>query len=460
MLTWAEELEDTELEDGHGPGESDEEGEFGLHDMDLEDLEDLEDGSASLADLLEDGASEAAQLMLTEAAWRGELLLDPLTPSPAAPRADLQAATPQAAAPPGPPPVATRVDVSVRTDFTVRTPTGVRFDWAHGEAVRGARVQIVGTAISGVSNAQGHVRLDTTGLADGFHTIRIEHSVADQSAPDLAGPTVADPLTTPPARIYRPLNVWVHTRGGQITLAMVALFSAHGGIGNRTRRTFDASHLPIDWKPVWMRSPMKATERRRSTGDVDLIVVHRPDRADIGPAINTFLGATEVGNAHYLIDHNGHVIKFAEDRRKANQTGFSRWRTSTNLNELSLGIEVMHGQNGFTPTAMAALTALIERLRGAYPSIPVHRIVGHSDIATSKANRTLLSSRRQDDPGRHFDWATLEGRGLGMVPGPIAVGNAYGGIFATGQPAIVLRRGDRDPVGTTRAGWGALSDPD
>jgi N-acetyl-anhydromuramyl-L-alanine amidase AmpD len=472
--TWAEDTEETEFDqDERGPGELDEDQEFGpieslepleedledLEDLEVEDLEDLEDESASLADSLEDGSAGASQLMLAEAAWRGELLLDPLTPSPGEPPADFQTAAPQAGAPPAPPPVATRVDVSVRTDFTVKTSTGVRFDWAHGEAVRGARAQIVGTAISGLTSAQGNVRLNTTGLADGFHTIRIEHGTADQSSPDLAGPTVADSLTTPPARIYRPLNIWVFTRGGQISLAMVALFSAHGGIGNRNRANFDVTHLPIDWKPVWMRSPMKATERRRSTADIDLIVVHRPDRADIGPAINTFLSATDVGNAHYLIDHNGHVIKFAEDRRKANQTGFSRWRNNTSLNELSIGIEVMHGQNGFTPMAMAALTALIERLRRAYPSIPVHRIVGHSDIATSKANRTLLSNRRLEDPGHHFDWVTLERRGLGMVPGPIAVGNAYGSIFSAGQPAVDLRNGDRDPHGTTPARLGGIPRP-
>ena len=296
-------MEETELDEGgHGPGEWEDEGEgLGLFG------EDPEGQSTGLADLLWGSTSGASQLMLAEAAWRGELLLDPLTPIPAAPRTDLQTQTPQVAASMAAPPVVTRVDLSIRTDFTVRTASGVRFDWAHGEAVRGARAQIVGTTISGLSDARGHVRLNTTGLGDGFHTIRIEHSVADQSAPDLAGPAVADPLaSTPPSRIYRPLNVWVHTRGGQITLAMS--FSAHGGIGNRSLRSFDASHLPIDWKPVWMRSPMKARERRRSVGDIDLIVVHRPDKSLIGPAINTFKSAQNVANAHYLIDHNGHII--------------------------------------------------------------------------------------------------------------------------------------------------------
>jgi N-acetylmuramoyl-L-alanine amidase len=348
----------------------------------------------------------------------------------------------------------------VRTDFSVRTAPGIRFDWAHGEAVRGARIQIVGTGMSAVSDAQGNLRLDTTGLRDGFHTIRIDHSVADQNSSDIAGPTVADNLAAPPRRIYRPLNVWVHMRGGRITRAMVALFSPHGGIGNRTLANFDATHLPVDWKPVWMLSPTKASEQPRATGAIDLIVVHRPNRSDIGPAINTFLKATEEGNAHYLIDHNGHVIKFAEDRRRANHTGFSRWRANGRLNAASIGIEVMRAPDGFSAMAMAALTSLIARLRRAYTTIPAHRVVGHSDIATSRVNPTLLSNRRLEDPGHQFDWPVLERLGLGMVPGVVAVGAAYGGIFMPGQPAVVLRNGDRDQHVTTPARLGGVQRPD
>jgi hypothetical protein len=152
----------------------------------------------------------------------------------------------------------------------------------------------------------------------------------------------------PPSRIYRPLNVWIAIVDGHITAAVVALFSPHGGIGNRQRATWDATHLPIDWKPTWMRSPMKSTEAPRCTTTIDLVVVHCPDRSDIGPAINTFLSASEIGNAHYLIDHNGHIIKMAEDGRKANHTGFSRWRGNSNLNAISIGIEVMRAPDGFS----------------------------------------------------------------------------------------------------------------
>ena len=276
----------------------------------------------------------------------------------------------------------------------------------------------MGTGVSAVSDAHGNLRLNTTGVGNGFYTIRIEHTDADQNWPDIAGPALADSLAAPPARIYRPLNVWIAIVDGHITAAMVALFSPHGGIGNRQRATWDATHLPIDWKPTWMRSPMKSTEAPRSTTAIDLVVVHRPDRSDIGPAINTFLRASEIGNAHYLIDHNGHIIKMAEDGRKANQTGFSRWRGNSNLNAISIGIEVMRAPDGFSSTAMAALAALIERLRAAHPTIPAHRVVGHSDIATSKAHPTLLSDRRLGGPWPSVRLGTARAAGLGHGPRP------------------------------------------
>ena len=389
---------------------------------------------------------------MTELAWRGELQES----AAAAAGSAVQAGTGQAVSTP------TRVEVSVRTDFGVRSGNTLNFDWAHGEAISRARVTVVGTAITAVTNAHGRARLDTTGLRDGIHTVRIEHTVANQNTPDLAGPSVADPLATPPSRIYRPLDVWVTSSGGRFTGAMVAWFGSHGGIGNRDHDRVDGTHLPVDWKPVWMKSPMKTGESPRATNAIDLVVVHTTGGLVIGPAINTFLGTADVQNAHYLIDHDGHVIKFAEDGRRANQTGYSRWKNSTSLNSRSIGIEVMQRSDGFTPLAMQALTALIDRVRAAYPSIPAHRIVGHCDIATSKGNRTLLSNRRLNDPGARFDWTTLERRGLGMrVPGVVAVGTAYGGIFnvAPGQPAMVLRSGDHDPQGTTPARLGGVNRP-
>jgi N-acetyl-anhydromuramyl-L-alanine amidase AmpD len=258
---------------------------------------------------------------------------------------------------------------------------------------------------------------------------------------------VADPLPSRPARIYRVLDVRIRTAGGRLTAAWIAPGETHGGIGNRQQASSSAGHLPIDLKPVWMRSPMKATEGGRPATDIDLIIVHRTGGPRIGPAINTFLSAGSASNAHYLIDHDGHVIKSAEDLRRANQAGTSRWRGRIGLNGLSIGIEIVNERGAFSAAQYASLIRLLEELRRTYPTIVAHRVVGHSDVATTRGQPSLLSGRRAEDPGAEFDWEALERRGFGMMPVTTSLGTYYAGIFsgALGAIPIALHRGDRDP---------------
>ena len=84
---------------------------------------------------------------------------------------------------------------------------------------------------------------------------------------------------------------------------------------------------------------------------------------------------------------------------------------------------------------MERLIRLLEQLVRAYPSIPRHRIVGHTDV---------LSFDREC-PGMDFDWALLEREGLGMVPraGALSLDRAYGGFFRL-HPESQLQPGDDD----------------
>jgi N-acetyl-anhydromuramyl-L-alanine amidase AmpD len=342
--------------------------------------------------------------------------------------------------------VATRLTVTVRTDFTVRKSGRVEFDWRPGEPVDNAQVAVVGTPIAAVTSPRGVAVLDMTGLPDGDHLVRLSHTQRDRSTTDPAGPAVADQLPARPPRIYRILDVRIRTVGGLLRAAWIAPGDTHGGIGNRTQSVFSQDHLPIDWKPVWMRSPMKHTEAMRAANAIDLVIVHGTGGPRIGPAINTFLNQNSVTNAHYVIDHDGHVVKTAEDLRRANQAGTSSWRGRIGLNGSSIGIEIVNDSGPFPAAQYTSLLLLLQQLRASYPTIPRHRIVGHSDIATTSGQPSLLSDRRAEDPGGEFDWATLERHALGMAPISTDLGNYYTGIFsgALGNAPIALRRGDRD----------------
>lgn len=358
--------------------------------------------------------------------------------------------------------VATQVTFSVRTDFAVRRSGRLEFDWRPGESVRGARVEIVGSGVSGVTSGAGLVRLATTGLPDGDHIARITHSDAVRNVNTVAGPNVADGLATPrPSRIYRQLDVRIRLRGGLIDGAWLAAGDTHGGIGNRRTAVAGPRDVPVDWKPVWMSSPMKPGERMRTSGAIDAIVVHHTGGPVIGPAINTFVNPNTVANAHYLIDRNGHVIKTAEDLRRANQAGYSRWGGRLGVSNFTIGIEIVHRDGPYPAAQMQSLVLLLTSLRAAYPSIAAHRIVGHSDIATSQGAQTLLSDRRAEDPGIEFDWRTLEAAGLGMIPRPLAaLPSMVSSFFRLSLPGpAVLREGDHDPRGSTPAKLGGVSRP-
>jgi|GEM_PF-2130362 len=407
-------------------------------------------------------AAELEDLMSAEdEALDGPLLAERLEESSAA---ELQLADElQVPAPPqGGAPVVTTLTVSVRTDFSVRRNGRTEFDWIPGEAVRGARVAIVGTAIAAITDGRGAARLNVTGLADGDHVVRITHTDPARTAAGPAGPGVADGLATRPDRIYQPLDVRVRSAGARLAGASVAPGDVHGGIGNRTQGGFSALHLPVDWKPVWMRSPMKVGERARTAAAITLLVVHRTGGPRIGPAINTFVNAQTAANAHYLMDHDGHVVKTAEDLRRANHAGISRWAGRLGVSGPSIGIEIVNGGGAFSAAQMTRLVSLLTALRAAYPTIPSHAVIGHSDMATTDGTATLLSNRRSEDPGVEFDWATLEAAGLGMVPQMVAaIRSVISSVFtgALGPAPAVLRNGDRDPTSSAPAILGGVARP-
>lgn len=418
---------------------------------DLEDLEDSDSETDEVEDLMsaEDEAVDLAEVAEALVETPGEAML---------PDDEFQVA----ALPQGGAGLATTLTVSVRSDFSVRRTGRTEFDWIPGEVVRGARVAIVGTAISAVTDGRGAARLNVTGLPDGDHVVRITHTDPVRNAPGPAGPTIADGLTTRPDRIYQQLDIRVRSASARLTSASIAAGDVHGGIGNRTQGSFSALHLPVDWKPSWMRSPMKVGERARVAASISILVVHRTGGRLIGPAINTFVNAQTAANAHYLIDHDGHVVKTAEDLRRANHAGVSNWAGRTGVSGPSIGIEIVNGGGAFSAAQMTRLVSLLIALRTAYPSIPSHAIVGHSDIATTQGTPTLLSNRRSEDPGSEFDWATLEASRLGMVPQAVAgIRSVISNVFTGGLgPApAVLRQGDRDPTPTAPAILGGVARP-
>ncbi len=136
-------------------------------------------------------------------------------------------------------------------------------------------------------------------------------------------------------------------------------------------------------------------------------------------------------SAHYLVEEDGRIFALIAEERRAWHAGVSFWKGETDINGLSIGIEIVNpghewGYRAFPDVQIAAVMELLTEIRGRW-DIPDSRIIGHSDVAPA----------RKEDPGELFPWARLAKAGHGLwvdppaAPGaPLAVGDEGTGVFA------------------------------
>ena len=117
-------------------------------------------------------------------------------------------------------------------------------------------------------------------------------------------------------------------------------------------------------------------------------------------------------SAHYLISNqkNDPVYYLVDESKRAWHAGVSEWKTSKNLNDSSIGIEIVNNGNSsgsFEPYRdfqIKEVAVLVKYLADKY-EIHATNILGHSDIAP----------QRKPDPGPLFPWEELHRKyNLGM----------------------------------------------
>jgi N-acetylmuramoyl-L-alanine amidase len=144
---------------------------------------------------------------------------------------------------------------------------------------------------------------------------------------------------------------------------------------------------------------------------IDMLVLHYTGMTSAEAAIERLCDLGARVSAHYVVDENGMTWRLVPEARRAFHAGVSCWEGETDLNAVSLGIEIVNpghewGYRPFPDAQMSSVEHLCRDLISRY-SIPAHRIVGHSDIAPD----------RKRDPGELFDWPRLAIAGIGIWPG-------------------------------------------
>ena len=100
-------------------------------------------------------------------------------------------------------------------------------------------------------------------------------------------------------------------------------------------------------------------------------------------------------SSHALIRRDGELVQYVPFHRRAWHAGASSYRGRERCNDFSIGIELEGtDERPYEPVQYRTLVELIVALCGAYPSLSVERIAGHSDVAPG----------RKTDPGPAFDW--------------------------------------------------------
>src|SRR3546814_302082 len=135
----------------------------------------------------------------------------------------------------------------------------------------------------------------------------------------------------------------------------------------------------------------------------NFVVIHHTAQNSCEQTYRTFtLPRTQV-SAHYVICKDGTVTQMLNDYLRAWHGGRGKWGNVTDLNSVSIGIELdNNGYESFSPMQINSLLVLLDTLKEKY-NIPAANFIGHADMAPT----------RKQDPNARFPWKKLAREGFG-----------------------------------------------
>lgn len=146
--------------------------------------------------------------------------------------------------------------------------------------------------------------------------------------------------------------------------------------------------------------------------DVSVLVLHYTGMKTEQEALERLCDPDAKVSAHYTITEAGRIYAHVPEAKRAWHAGVASWRGQTDVNSLSVGIELVNpghefGYRSFPDAQMDSLIHLSRDIIRRHKILSCN-IVGHSDVAPG----------RKQDPGELFDWARLARSGIGLWPRP------------------------------------------
>jgi N-acetyl-anhydromuramyl-L-alanine amidase AmpD len=150
----------------------------------------------------------------------------------------------------------------------------------------------------------------------------------------------------------------------------------------------------------------------RKSNNIEIIVIHYTALGSISKSLQYLCSKKNKVSSHYLISQTGKIYSLVSEKKRAWHAGQSYWRGNTDINAISIGIELDYSpketNNKFSLKLNSALMFLLKKLLKKY-KISTKNILAHSDIAPY----------RKIDPGKHFPWEVLEDKKLSYKIKPI-----------------------------------------
>lgn len=160
----------------------------------------------------------------------------------------------------------------------------------------------------------------------------------------------------------------------------------------------------------------------RTSSTVKYLIFHYTGMATGAAALERLCDPEASVSAHYLIEEDGTVFNLVDEEKRAWHAGVSKWENDTDINDLSIGIEIVNpghsypgyvgGYRAFPEIQMDSVKKLSLVIIGRHAIKPFH-VLGHSDVAW----------RRKIDPGELFDWRDLAKEGIGCWPEKVPIDN-------------------------------------
>ena len=139
---------------------------------------------------------------------------------------------------------------------------------------------------------------------------------------------------------------------------------------------------------------------KRESKKIKYLIIHYTALKDCSESLKYLCNKSKKVSSHYLISQQGDIYNLVSEKMRAWHAGISYWKSETDINSVSIGIELDYSPNHTNTTykkkMIKSLINLIKMLKKKY-NLHHNNILGHSDI----------SPYRKLDPGPKFPWKKL-----------------------------------------------------